>query len=474
MSNTDVKDTEYQQTGKNNDNKNQQTEKGIKFYQGEKDKFEKDNIENENKLEYLKTYFEELLNTPNINFLLGSGTSAKAIPTMKGIQEDLEKELEKEYWKLKIKDPLSEEEFKKIKEEYRKLKIKDPLSEEDCKNLEQILGYLYSYKEYLEASNNASNDNDSTNDKLIKLIEGIIFKKINIISDGTSDNEHYKDTIKNYEEFYQKISRRNIDLARPNIFTTNNDLFNETAMDNLNINYNNGFSGGIKKYFNPAQFNSVLSQKVDLNLEKYQPIENLVNLYKLHGSVNWVEDENNSNKFFNIRETQFFNTEKNQSNDKKNKVLIYPTPLKQNKSLGSPYTDLLREFQKKLLLPDNVLIIIGFSMRDEHINNIIYQSLTINSSLNIVLLADPENNGNLKNLNEIKDPRIFFIYGKDKEEIHYFKYIVEKLIPIIKEDKELKLLKEFNDKIKQKEENIKQKEENIKQKDENIKQKEEK
>jgi hypothetical protein len=115
-------------------------------------------------------------------------------------------------------------------------------------------------------------------------------------------------------------------------------------------------------------------------------------------------------------------------------------------------------------------------MRDEHINNIIYQSLTINSSLNIVLLADPENNGNLKNLNEIKDPRIFFIYGKDKEEnkeetedkkenkeeteeIHYFKYIVEKLIPIIKEDKELKLLKEFNDKIKQKDENIKQKEE---------------
>ena len=327
----------------------------------------------------------------------------------------------------------------------------------------------------------ASNDDYRNNDKLIKLIEDTIFDKINIIRDDNSDNsdnEHYKETIENYKKFYQKISRRNIDLARPNIFTTNNDLFNETAMDNLNINYNNGFSGGIKKYFNPAQFNSVLSQKVDLNLEKYQPIENLVNLYKLHGSVNWVEDENNSNKFFNIRETQFFNTEENQSNDKKNKVLIYPTPLKQNKSLGSPYTDLLREFQKKLLLPDNVLIIIGFSMRDEHINNIIYQSLTINSSLNIVLLADPENNGNLKNLKEIKDPRIFFIYGKDKkenkenkdkkdkketEEIHYFEYIVEKLIPIIKEDKELKLLKEFNDKIKQKDEIIEKKDENIKQ-----------
>ena len=92
--NNALKDTEDQQTGENNDNKKKQNEDGINFYQGEKDKFKKDNIENENKLEYLKTYFEELLNTPNINFLLGSGTSAKAIPTMKGIQEDLETKLE--------------------------------------------------------------------------------------------------------------------------------------------------------------------------------------------------------------------------------------------------------------------------------------------------------------------------------------------------------------------------------------------
>ena len=124
--------------------KRNKTEHGIKFYQGEKDKFEKDNIENENKLEYLKTYFEELLNTPNINFLLGSGTSTKAIPTMKGIQEDLETKLEKEYWKLKTKETLSEEESKKLEKEvtlsekeYWKLKTKGTLSEEEYKKLER-------------------------------------------------------------------------------------------------------------------------------------------------------------------------------------------------------------------------------------------------------------------------------------------------------------------------------------------------
>jgi len=403
----------------------------INFHQGNQDKFKNDNIQDQNKLEYLQVYFEELLNTPNINFLLGSGTSVDAIPTMEKMQEKVEKEINKDE---KIKKD------EEIKKEY------DTLKTNDKKNLEQILGYLYSHQEYLEASNN----NNTTTHKLIKLIKKTIFTQINI--DCSKDDNNIKNTRDNYKEFYQKISRRNIDLARPNIFTTNNDLFNETAMDNLNINYNNGFSGGLKKYFNPAQFNSVLSQKVDLNLERYQPMENLVNLYKLHGSVNWVQDENSSNKFFNIQET---NPTQEINSTYNNNVLIYPTPLKQTQSLGSPYTDLLREFQKKLLLPNNVLIIIGFSMRDEHINNIIYQSLTINASLNIVLLADPEKE-TLKSLKEINDPRIFFIWGvikekekeKEKEEkIHWFKYIANTLIPNIKTDKELELLKNFNEKI---------------------------
>ncbi len=277
----------------------------INFLQGNQDTFKNDNIQDQNKLEYLQVYFEELLNTSNINFLLGSGTSVDAIPTMEKMQEIVEEEIKKD---------------EEIKIEYKKLKTGDK------KNLEQILGYLYSHQEYLEASN--KDDDNTTTHKLIKLIKKTIFTQINIdcSKDDNNDN-NIKNTRDNYKEFYQKISRRNIDLARPNIFTTNNDLFNETAMDNLNINYNNGFSGGLKKYFNPAQFNSVLSQKVDLNLERYQPMENLVNLYKLHGSVNWVQDENSSNKFFNIQETN--PTQEINSTDN-NKVLTLPYSIKTN------------------------------------------------------------------------------------------------------------------------------------------------
>jgi len=123
--------------------------------------------------------------------------------------------------------------------------------------------------------------------------------------------------------------------------------------------------------------------------------------------------------------------------------------------LGSPYVEMFREFQKKLLEQHTVLFVIGYSFSDEHINNIIYQALAINSTINVVVF------GNVKgNITKIKDNRIINIYGKVNNlklkdlsstyqipkriidikpnvfntdtftsNIHYFNYIVENFIP---------------------------------------------
>ena len=91
------------------------------------------------------------------------------------------------------------------------------------------------------------------------------------------------------------------------------------------------------------------------SISKYEPVENLVYLYKIHGSVNWVEDNTNINSFFKVKELPADMIQKG-----KNNILIYPTPMKQNKSLGSPYVDLFREFQHKLLEPNGVLFVIGY------------------------------------------------------------------------------------------------------------------
>ena len=224
------------------------------------------------------------------------------------------------------------------------------------------------------------------------------------------------------------------------VFTTNNDLFNEKALDTLNINYNNGFGGGLEKVFNPARFHYTFSKKIDTNLEKFEPLENMVYLYKLHGSISWVEQEGNS--LFNIQEISI----KGGQPRRKSRVLIYPTPLKQSQSLGTPYADLIREFQNKLAQPNSVIFVIGYSFSDEHLNNIIYQALASNSSISVVIFGEHKDCP----LAKINDSRIFRIFGEDEqgEKIHYFKYIIEQLLPNTDENTETKLLDKFIDYLK--------------------------
>jgi hypothetical protein len=228
-----------------------------------------------------------------------------------------------------------------------------------------------------------------------------------------------------------------------NVFTTNNDLLSETALGYLNINYNNGFSSGLSRTFNPARFSYTFSRKIDSGMEKYEPLENMVYLYKLHGSISWIESSENS--FFNIKEVDVTPL----SAPSGNNVLIYPTPLKQNKSLGAPYADLIREFQNKLLLQHGVLIVLGYSFSDEHINNAIYSALASNSSLSIVIFGDYPT----ENLTKLTDRRIYQVSGSvesedesglpAQENIHYFNYIVNNFIPDLDKSRDSDILKEF-------------------------------
>src|SRR5690606_10327828 len=169
--------------------------------------------------------------------------------------------------------------------------------------------------------------------ELIEIIENTIFTNINIDCKG----DGAVDVLNNYQNFYRKLALRNKDLSRLNIFTTNNDLFNETALDSLNIHYIDGFGGGINKFFNPALFNYTFSKRMDTSIEKFEPVENIVNLYKIHGSVNWVEDKNDANTFFKIKEIPY-----SAGNSNAHTALVYPAPTKQNKSLGSPYDEMFR------------------------------------------------------------------------------------------------------------------------------------
>ncbi len=408
-------------------------ENKMNFWQGQAnllcDNNQKEGDQNNN-LKKIKEKIAEFSNIKNINFLLGAGASSGAIPTMEEMKESL----------------IKEKESQSFAELYEKF-LNDDVNNKGKDNLEHLLSVMYAKQYYQKNIQTQTSDDTQNIDDLIKYIENHIYKKINI--DMSNECQKIIDKLKLYKDFYQKIVLRNKDLARVNIFTTNNDLFNEKALDDLNINYNNGFGGGLERVFNPARFRYTFSQKIDANLEKFEPLENMVYLYKLHGSISWIEKEGNS--LFNIQEIAVKGG--GQDNQQENNVLIYPTPLKQWQSLASPYSDLIREFQTKLCQSNSVLFVIGYSFSDEHINNIIYQSLTSNASLSIVIFGEY----NQCPLTKIGDSRIYRIFSKDEEnkknKIHYFEYIVKNLLPDLDENKEKNLLDTFFKNLKEQNKN---------------------
>lgn len=377
------------------------------FFQGSKD-FDKN-------LALLKDKIRELFNLKNVNFLFGSGTSSGAVPTMSKLYEELH----------------FEKDEKEMKREF------DCIVKKEGNNLEKCLNVMYSARSYYSGLEDSDEEEQkriesekSLYDSLIKKIEKHIFNSINI----SFESEDEQKVLAYYKTFYQKLALRNKDNSRIRVFTTNNDLFNEIALDALNIHYINGFSGGLHRYFNPAIFNYTWSKRMDTSIDKYEPVENMVYLYKIHGSVNWRETKDAGNNYFEIEEVVPSETEADGS------VLIYPTPTKQDKSLGSPYVDLFREFQNKLLEPHSVLFVIGYSFSDRHVNDIIYRALATNSTINVVIFGTKPNEAERKNkpIFFIDDNRIFTISGteyKDEEKkekigtINHFDYIVNNLIP---------------------------------------------
>lgn len=378
---------------------NDATAEEIHFLQGNEDYFDKNGIKAAN-LNAVKDKIREFFNMKNVSFLFGSGTSSPAIPIMTGLMKAIRK------------SELSEDE-KEMFETIANVK-------ED--NIEEILGTLYSEKVYLEGMGDDESDDYELCNGLINKIEEVIYDKLTPCLNVKGMTATTRDVLDSYKRLYSKVTNRNKDLARINVFTTNNDLFNETALDSLNIHYVNGFSGGLKKYFNPAFFNYTFSKRMDTSLEKFEPVNNMVYLYKIHGSVNWVEDDTDNNSYFNIRELSEL------PEDYDGAAMIYPTPLKQNKSLGSPYVDLFREFQHKLLEANSVLFVIGYSFNDEHINDIIYRSLVTNTSLILVIINNLDEK---QPICKVNDNRVFRFWGHNADrsvKYHYFDYFTDNLV----------------------------------------------
>lgn len=284
-------------------------------------------------------------------------------------------------------------------------------------NLERLMETLHALRFVLTRSDDEGDEEEVVRiEAMIGKVQAFLWERCTSGSFSKGDET----VLKLYESFYRRLVLRDRSLPRPWIFTTNYDLFNERAMDRLGLPYVNGFSGVVERRFNPSTFRYALAEQLDISNRKWSAVDGFVYLCKIHGSISWTEDDHG---LFPIRETW--------PQTEPSKVMIFPTPAKQNSSLGSPYSDLFREFQSRIVREQSVLITMGFAFGDEHINNIIYQALTV-PTFRLIIFAHPDSEGDIAKLRALRDPRIWIIGGPGPDNgapAHYFSTIVEYLLP---------------------------------------------
>ena len=366
----------------------------------------------------------DAMNAKNIAFMLGSGCSSLqvkdlqvGIPTMKPMADTF----------ISTIGTTDDEHFL-TDDERDQLNTYlgiDITQEEYTENLERLMEVLYSFKFVIErSSKNELKD-------ALRPVQSAITKLTRYILHTCTSGEFANGNeavFELYSSFYRRLIYRDRVLPRPWVFTTNYDLFNEVAMDRLGIPYSNGFSGTVERRFNPATFRYSLAEQFDISSRKWNAVDNFVYLCKLHGSVNWIEEEQG---LFPIRELQEAPTFGERH------VLIFPTPAKQNASFASPYSDLFREFQARIVREQSVLFVLGYGFGDEHVNNVIFRALTI-PTFRLIAFVPPNADGIIAQLRSLDDPRIWLIGGDGPTEgriAHHFDTIIEKFMPEAPDDK---------------------------------------
>lgn len=355
----------------------------IRYYKG--------NIRTEITIDALQNEMAQYLQMDNLSFLLGAGCSSNVvdgketgIPGMAVL-----------YQSFFENDPSFEISGKQMNGEYDR-------------NLEKMLEAMGA----IQIANH------------IQVIDEDIDKKINQVQRYLRNQIKagiLSDQVKEiYKGFYSKITQRSR-KAPISIFTTNYDLFNEIALDELGFSYNNGFSGTYRRKFNPISYNYMYVENMNLHRDVWERVASFFNLVKLHGSISWVKrnDEIWEEDYKDIKEDDT--------------VMIYPTPLKDRSTLMIPYSDLFRTMENRIVQKNSVLVVLGYSFSDEHINRVILNGLSV-PTFRLVVFGQ---GSNIEKLIKFGDSRITIISSNDK--IHYFKNFVDKVLPSVHPDVEEEL-----------------------------------
>ncbi|MGI6668963.1 MAG: SIR2 family protein [Acetivibrionales bacterium] len=158
------------------------------------------------------------------------------------------------------------------------------------------------------------------------------------------------------------------------IFTTNYDLLFEKAMEQVGLPFFDGFIGSVAPFFIPESVEADESKEY----KSVYPPRTWTRLWKVHGSINWFVQKEHSGD--NKERITRFSGINQQARDE---LMIFPSREKYSQSRKLPFVALQDRLRRFILNGETLLIIIGYSFSDEHLNDIMLQGLRSNPRLAI-------------------------------------------------------------------------------------------
>lgn len=251
-----------------------------------------------------------------------------------------------------------------------------------------------------DASNACVTPSLSANDlrELKEKIEKAIFAECALEIDRTELSGDAKGDSAGHIPFLAKLVARDTNLGRTHLFTLNYDTLFEQAMEELGIQYFDGFTGKSSPRFDPSVYGLDIYYPGDVAEGRVRRLDKFLQFYKLHGSLHWYIDEEGIYRARH-RDLSFAAAYREASPEEKARCIesdsfanigtfgILPTSEKLTQTLGMPYAHLFRLFHARLNQPQTFLLVMGYGFGDDHVTRIIETAL-MNPSL-VMLVVEP-------------------------------------------------------------------------------------
>ena len=194
---------------------------------------------------------------------------------------------------------------------------------------------------------------------------------------------------------------------RLNIFTTNYDRLIEAGAELAGLHLLDRFLGKLMPIFR--------SSRLDLDMHYNPPgirgepryLEGVARYTKLHGSVDWVQTGKDIRRIglsFGAESVEPYLKAPGLGAVTAHQLMIYPNAAKDRETADYPYVELFRDLAAAVCRPNSTLVTYGYSFGDEHINRVIRDMLTIQSTHLVVISRDDPLDRIMKTYEEIGRP----------------------------------------------------------------------